>query len=184
MNVDPHVCVDCQTPFVIENGERDFFESRGLPLPRRCVDCRRRRRATRPAGSGRVGPIRQYGSDAAPNPTRRRSPGGGAPSGFAAHDGAAFESNRAKRARPRWEIVCSECGRADTMPFEPKPGVPIFCRDCHRARKAGDGTGARASGGGAAPRSGDGAFPSDTGLDYSPRLSSGPDGPQDGAGGA
>jgi hypothetical protein len=39
-------CVDCGREFVYSAGEQRFFESKNPPLrpPRRCIDCRRRRR--------------------------------------------------------------------------------------------------------------------------------------------
>ena len=168
------LCIDCQASFVIEAGERQFFEGRGLPLPRRCAECRRRRKSSQP-GDTRGGAIRQSGFEGAsapgPSPTRRRSREHG--------DAGVAEALEARRSkpRPRWEITCQECGRADTVPFEPKPGLPIFCRDCHRAKRA---AAAKEGSGGASLAAdrdlpGDAGFPSDAGVDYSPRPPSGSD---------
>lgn len=38
------VCIDCEGHFEIEPGEIRFFAKKELPLPRRCVGCRRSRR--------------------------------------------------------------------------------------------------------------------------------------------
>jgi CxxC-x17-CxxC domain-containing protein len=39
---------------------------------------------------------------------------------------------------PTFEIRCSNCGAADTVPFKPRPGgSPLLCRGCFRA-KSGD----------------------------------------------
>ena len=37
-------CVGCEQPFELEDGERRFFEAKGIDLPRRCPPCRVRRR--------------------------------------------------------------------------------------------------------------------------------------------
>ncbi len=39
-------CVECGLTFVFSTGERAFFISKSLSIPKRCPDCRRRRRAT------------------------------------------------------------------------------------------------------------------------------------------
>jgi CxxC-x17-CxxC domain-containing protein len=41
--------------------------------------------------------------------------------------------------------VCSQCGRETTVPFEPKQGRPVYCRECFQGRKANS---ANAAGGG------------------------------------
>ncbi|MBT9140272.1 MAG: hypothetical protein DDT30_00848 [Dehalococcoidia bacterium] len=39
-------CCDCGKPFIFSAGERAFFWSKGLTQPRRCKECRERRRLT------------------------------------------------------------------------------------------------------------------------------------------
>lgn len=39
-------CVDCNTPFTIGDGERDFFIKKGFSLPKRCKPCRIKRKQT------------------------------------------------------------------------------------------------------------------------------------------
>jgi hypothetical protein len=39
-------CVDCKNIFIFTVGEQRFFNSKGLSLPKRCPDCRARRKAT------------------------------------------------------------------------------------------------------------------------------------------
>jgi CxxC-x17-CxxC domain-containing protein len=36
----------------------------------------------------------------------------------------------------RHEIICDHCGRKDFVPFKPKNGRPVHCRDCHNANKS------------------------------------------------
>ena len=37
-------CADCRQPFEIGEGEINFFITRGLKLPKRCLACRKARR--------------------------------------------------------------------------------------------------------------------------------------------
>jgi hypothetical protein len=37
-------CVDCNVGFILTPGERQFYLDRGLHLPKRCPECRARRR--------------------------------------------------------------------------------------------------------------------------------------------
>ncbi len=38
-------------------------------------------------------------------------------------------------APQRFEVVCDNCGRHDTVPFQPKVGRSILCKDCFQASK-------------------------------------------------
>jgi len=39
-------------------------------------------------------------------------------------------------APTRFEIVCDNCGRHDTVPFQPKTGRSVLCKDCHEASRS------------------------------------------------
>ena len=39
-------CVDCRMDFVFTDGEQRYFLSKGLSTPKRCPQCRQRRRDT------------------------------------------------------------------------------------------------------------------------------------------
>ena len=39
-------------------------------------------------------------------------------------------------APDRYEIVCDNCGRHDTVPFQPKTGRSVLCKDCHEASRS------------------------------------------------
>lgn len=39
-------------------------------------------------------------------------------------------------APKRYEIVCDNCGKHDTVPFQPKPGRSVACKDCHQASRS------------------------------------------------
>ena len=47
--------------------------------------------------------------------------------------GRDFGGNRG--ARQSFPIVCSSCGKSDTVPFEPKGDRPVLCRDCFQKQR-------------------------------------------------
>ncbi|QQG45121.1 MAG: hypothetical protein HYW89_03945 [Candidatus Sungiibacteriota bacterium] len=34
--------------------------------------------------------------------------------------------------RPKYDITCSKCGAASTVPFPPTAGRDVYCKDCFR----------------------------------------------------
>ncbi|MFP4497545.1 MAG: zinc-ribbon domain containing protein [Vulcanimicrobiota bacterium] len=42
--------------------------------------------------------------------------------------------NGGSRARKMTTVVCSECGEETQVPFVPKEGRPVYCRDCYSAQ--------------------------------------------------
>lgn len=38
-------------------------------------------------------------------------------------------------AKQSFPITCSECGKDDTVPFEPRGDRPVLCRDCFRKQR-------------------------------------------------
>ena len=43
------------------------------------------------------------------------------------------------------QIVCAQCGKQAQVPFEPAPGRPVYCPDCHRQLKRSGGLAERPS---------------------------------------
>ena len=43
---------------------------------------------------------------------------------------------RAARASSMHDIVCSNCGKAAQVPFEPKTDRPVYCSECFETRRA------------------------------------------------
>ena len=39
-------------------------------------------------------------------------------------------------ARQMFPAVCSDCGKAISVPFEPRQGRPVYCSDCYRKVRA------------------------------------------------
>ncbi len=42
----------------------------------------------------------------------------------------------AEGSQSKFEIVCDNCGRHDQVPFQPKLGRAVLCRDCHEASRS------------------------------------------------
>jgi hypothetical protein len=57
MNQEPQLqditlkCVEHNGEFVFTAKEQKFFKEKGFPKPKRCLDCRRKRRATQNGGN-------------------------------------------------------------------------------------------------------------------------------------
>jgi CxxC-x17-CxxC domain-containing protein len=39
-------------------------------------------------------------------------------------------------APAKYEIVCDHCGKHDHVPFQPKVGREVLCRECHSASRS------------------------------------------------
>jgi CxxC-x17-CxxC domain-containing protein len=39
--------------------------------------------------------------------------------------------------RQMYPVVCADCGRETSVPFEPRQGRPVYCSDCYRKVRAG-----------------------------------------------
>ncbi len=36
----------------------------------------------------------------------------------------------------RFEIICDHCGKHDQVPFQPKVGRSVLCKECHQASRS------------------------------------------------
>jgi CxxC-x17-CxxC domain-containing protein len=41
-----------------------------------------------------------------------------------------------EHAPERWEMVCDNCGKHDTVPFQPKVGRSVLCKECHESSRS------------------------------------------------
>jgi CxxC-x17-CxxC domain-containing protein len=39
--------------------------------------------------------------------------------------------------RQAYPVVCADCGKETTVPFEPRQGRPVYCSDCYRKVRSG-----------------------------------------------
>jgi len=117
------VCRDCGKQFTFTAGEQEFYASREYSEPTRCTDCRAARKSSR--DSGGFGGGRSYGG------------GGGGGGGSRGGYGRGGESRGG--TRPMYSVICAECGKDTEVPFEPRSGRPVYCRDCFDRRGGGGG---------------------------------------------
>lgn len=112
-------CRDCGKSFVFTAGEQEFYESRGFSEPTRCADCRQTRKASREGGT--YGGARGYGTAA--------GFGGGGYGGGKSRSGETRGGSR-----PMYKVTCADCGKETEVPFEPRTGRPVYCRECYEKR--------------------------------------------------
>lgn len=43
---------------------------------------------------------------------------------------------QAESSTARFEIICDHCGKHDRVPFQPKVGRSVLCRECFQASKS------------------------------------------------
>ena len=49
--------------------------------------------------------------------------------------GFSRDFERSSEPREMHKAVCSECGNECEVPFEPKEGKPVYCKECYRKRR-------------------------------------------------
>ncbi len=121
-------CRDCGKQFTFTAGEQEFYAQRGFSEPARCGECRQARKAGRDSGgyggSDYGGSSRSsygdsgYGRSSSGYGSASRSSGGGPGTG----------------TRQMFKAVCADCGATTEVPFEPRQGRPVYCRDCFERR--------------------------------------------------
>ena len=62
--------------------------------------------------------------------------GEGGASGGASSRGSNGGGNNSMEGK--FKAICSSCGKETTVPFEPEPGRPVYCRDCIAKIKSGE----------------------------------------------
>jgi CxxC-x17-CxxC domain-containing protein len=114
-------CADCGEDFVFTVSEQLFYAERGLASPTRCPECRALRRSERHGAAIRA--------------SEGSSPSS-ANDGYGNYGGVSSAPRRNSRSMVRmFSAVCSSCGKATEVPFEPRGGRPVYCRDCFNARR-------------------------------------------------
>lgn len=48
---------------------------------------------------------------------------------------ASVADNPKIEEQSEWPITCSDCKVETTVPFKPRPGWAVHCRDCYKKRK-------------------------------------------------
>lgn len=122
------VCSDCGSEFVHSAEDQSRYAERGFTNePKRCRDCRDKRKASGGGGGGGGG---------------GRSGGGGGRGGFGGggggrggYGGGGGGRGGAGGPKEMFDAVCAQCGAQTTVPFKPSQGRPVYCRDCFRANR-------------------------------------------------
>ncbi|MDO8636621.1 MAG: zinc-ribbon domain containing protein [Dehalococcoidia bacterium] len=99
-------CFDCGNTFTFTTNEQVLYNSIGhTHPPKRCPSCRQARKARQPVNSGS-------------NYNRNNSD---------------FSSANRSYSQPRqtFHIVCAECSKETEVPFQPRPGKPVYCSACY-----------------------------------------------------
>lgn len=114
-------CTDCGEEFVHSAEDQERYAERGFTNePKRCRDCREKRKAQSTGGRGGGG---------------GGGGGGGRSHGGGGYGGGGGGYGGGRPARESYDAVCAECGNATTVPFKPTQGRPVYCRDCFRSRR-------------------------------------------------
>lgn len=63
--------------------------------------------------------------------------GGGSRGGFSGGSRGGFRSGgfRSNFKREMTKIKCSQCGKEDEVPFKPREGTPVYCKECYFKQK-------------------------------------------------
>jgi CxxC-x17-CxxC domain-containing protein len=122
-STDPRllICVDCQKPFSFSDEEQRFYQQRGFRIPVRCLDCRAARRASRKADLIRNDEPESYWTETLGH--------------YGDVTGNARGGNGMRRNGGGFPAICAACGKETVVPFEPRSGRPVYCRDCFTANK-------------------------------------------------
>ncbi|MGH2562377.1 MAG: CxxC-x17-CxxC domain-containing protein [Thermomicrobiales bacterium] len=121
-------CEDCGRTFTFSVAEQAFYAVRGFRAPARCVDCRGQRRAERNAEL-----VASYESMA------KTSDWHDVRSGFGGQRDRAVGYDRGRvngsARRGGFRAVCAACGCDTELPFQPRGGRPVYCRECFSQRR-------------------------------------------------
>jgi CxxC-x17-CxxC domain-containing protein len=122
------VCEDCGRSFAFTIAEQAFYAERGFRAPGRCVECRGRRRAERNADL-----LTSYESLSNSTVWHETLPG------YGGNRDRAFGQDQQRVSRTvrggGYRAICAACGRDTELPFLPRGGRPVFCRECFNQRR-------------------------------------------------
>ena len=127
-------CRDCGKQFTFTAGEQEFYAQRGFSEPQRCAECRQARKAGRESGSHSSS---DYGGSRGGYSDSGYGRSGGYASGSSYGSGGGYgSSHRSASAgtRQMFTATCADCGTTTEVPFEPRQGRPVYCRDCFERR--------------------------------------------------
>lgn len=121
-------CADCAAPFAFTGAEQAFYRERGLREPTRCAPCRATRRAERNAPAIAALDARLAAGAPVVTATDHGTFGGASATGgarFSRGTGSGYGG-----PRQLFPATCASCGAATEVPFPPRGGRPVYCREC------------------------------------------------------
>lgn len=120
------VCIDCGEAFTFSIAEQRFYAERGIRQPVRCGDCRAERRAERNAALiANFDALREASSWSEISPS----------AGYGLSNGSSNNGQRYRGPRQSYHTTCAACGKETEVPFQPRGGRPVYCRECFNARR-------------------------------------------------
>ncbi len=121
-------CRDCGKQFTFTAGEQEFYAQRGFSEPARCSECRQARKTGRDSGG-------YGGSDYGSSRSSYGDSGyGRSSSGYGSASRSSGGGGAGTGTRQMFKAVCADCGATTEVPFEPRQGRPVYCRDCFERR--------------------------------------------------
>ncbi|QDV89292.1 hypothetical protein RAS2_03570 [Phycisphaerae bacterium RAS2] len=140
-------CADCGADFIHSAEDQKRYAERGFTNePRRCRECREKRKASGPGGGG-------GGGGGGHRRSGHGGGGGGGGRGRFGGGGGGGGGGGSRGPREMHTATCSNCGQSTQVPFKPMEGRPVYCRDCYQSMKGdqprrGGGGGGGGFGGG------------------------------------
>ena len=121
-------CRDCGKQFTFTAGEQEFYQTRGFSDPTRCADCRAARKSSQASGG--------YGDrDSSRSSYSSGGYGGSRGSGSSSRSGSSDYSSGG--TKQMYKVKCANCGIDTEVPFEPRSGRPVYCRECYQQMGGG-----------------------------------------------
>jgi CxxC-x17-CxxC domain-containing protein len=134
-------CIDCGSEFAFTAGVQQFYAQRGFTeSPKRCVDCRQRRKSQRNSDSygGAGDGAMRGGYGGYDGGYRSAFAGAGATAAYAGYAGGYPGTAPHLRERPvreMFDAVCAECGGTARVPFRPSGARPVYCSNCFQSKR-------------------------------------------------
>jgi len=150
-------CSDCGAEFAFTGRDQAFYRERGFAPPRRCRNCRQKRKGSGGGdgygggggygnsgggGYGGGGSGGGYGGGGSGGGYGGGGSGGGYGGGGSGggyggggSGGGYGGGGGDKPAREMHKVICSGCGTETSVPFKPDSSRPVFCRNCYQANK-------------------------------------------------
>lgn len=130
-------CRDCGKQFTFTAGEQEFYATRGFSEPTRCGECRAARKASREGGTdfgSRDYSRSSYGGASSGSSRSSYGSTGGSRDYSSSGRSSGGRDYSSSGTRQMYKAVCADCGVTTEVPFEPRQGRPVYCRDCFEKR--------------------------------------------------